>query len=103
MGGSLPTIGSSKVGVSPEKGAAAPAPPIPSTAPSLSTAGFLVAVALGLGFLAIVQLGVRYAELVTGRYITGGVPPIPAFGALLVLLGVRPLLRRVFRVDLSRE
>lgn len=59
--------------------------------------------ALGLGFLGVVNLGVRYAELVTGRYITGGVPPVAAFGALVVLLGLRALLRRFFRVDLDRE
>ena len=52
-----------------------------------STARFLVAVGLGLGFIGVVNLGVRYAELVTGRYITGGVPPVAAFGALIVLLG----------------
>jgi hypothetical protein len=68
-----------------------------------STAAFTVAVGLGLAFIGIVQLGVRYAELVTGRYVTGGVPPIPAFGALIALVGLRPLLRRTLRVELSRE
>ncbi|MCS6862777.1 MAG: hypothetical protein NZT92_20925, partial [Abditibacteriales bacterium] len=34
-------------------------------------------------------------ELVTGRYVTAGIPPIPAVGALLILVVVNPLLRRV--------
>src|SRR5262249_37295321 len=44
-----------------------------------------------------------HTELVTGRYVTGGVPPIAAFGSLLTLLGARALLRRFTRIDLTRE
>jgi hypothetical protein len=64
---------------------------------------YLVAVCLGLFFIAIVDVAVRRAELVTGRYVTGGVPPVAAFGALLVLLGLRSLLRRFGRATLTRE
>jgi hypothetical protein len=62
-----------------------------------------VAIALGLAFIAAVNVGVRHAELVTGRYITGGVPPVAAFGVLLVLLAVRGILRRYTRLDLTRD
>src|SRR5437660_4760500 len=76
-------------------------PPI-TTLPA-STAQFAAAVGLGLFFIALVNIAVRHAELVTGRYVTGGVPPIAAFGALLVLLCLRALLRRFTRADLSRD
>lgn len=66
-------------------------------------ASFLVTVGLGLFFIAIVNVAVRHAELVTGRYVTGGVPPVAAFGALLSLLCLRALLRRFTRTDLTRE
>src|SRR5437763_7509780 len=75
----------------------------PLTAPVSSTAQFAAAVGLGLFFIALVNIAVRHAELVTGRYVTGGVPPIAAFGALLVLLCLRALLRRFTRADLSRD
>src|SRR5207249_11522476 len=54
-------------------------------------------------FIAVVNLAARYAELVTGRYVTGGVPPVAAFGALLALLCLRAPLRRFFRVELTRD
>lgn len=47
------------------------------------------AVAVVLAWLCGVALLVRHVELVTGRYISGGVPPVLAVGALLLLLGVR--------------
>jgi hypothetical protein len=87
----------------------APAPaPEPCTPHSTSAQrtfdpSYLVAVGLGLFFIAVVNLAVRHAELVTGRYVTGGVPPVAAFGALLTLLGLRALLRRFTRTDLTRE
>lgn len=64
---------------------------------------FLLALLLGLSFIALVNVAVRHAELVTGRYVTGGVPPIASFGALLVLLALRGLLRRFTRFDFSRD
>src|SRR5262245_43431509 len=75
----------------------------PPGATASTTTRFAIAVALGLFFIGVVNLGVRYAELVIGRYVTGGVPPIPAFSALLALLVLRAFLRRVFRLDLTRE
>jgi hypothetical protein len=64
---------------------------------------YLAALLLGLFFIALVNVGVRHAELVTGRYVTGGVPPVAAFGALLALLAFRGLLRRFTRLDLRRD
>src|SRR3989441_5517390 len=75
----------------------------PRTAPVSSTAQFVAAVGLGLFFIALVNVVVRHAELVTGRYVTGGVPPVAAFGALLALLCLRALLRRFTRADLTRD
>jgi len=60
-------------------------------------------VALGLFFITVVNLGVRHAELVTGRYVTGGVPPVAAFAALLCMLLLRAVLRRVARLDFTRD
>lgn len=52
---------------------------------------------LGVGILGILltDLAIRYTELVTGRYISAGVPPIPAFALLLLLGLLRPLLARL--------
>jgi len=54
-------------------------------------------VALGLGVVGIVltDLAIRYTELVTGRYVSSGVPPIPAFAVLLLLGVVGPALARL--------
>jgi hypothetical protein len=41
-----------------------------------------------------VSLAVRHTELVTGRYISSGVPPIPAFAALLFFSLLQPWVRR---------
>ena len=55
------------------------------------------AIAIGVGMLLIVLTGlaIRHSEMVTGRYISHGVPPLPAFAAVLFLSLLRPLLRRV--------
>lgn len=45
--------------------------------------------------IALTAVALRYTELVTGRYTSAGVPPIPAFAALMLLVALRPLLRRV--------
>src|SRR5712692_6948579 len=79
------------------------APRAPLTAQPTSTAQFAAAVGLGLFFIALVNVAVRHAELVTGRYVTGGVPPVAAFGALLALLSLRAFLRRFTRADLTRD
>ncbi|NLC58522.1 MAG: hypothetical protein GX774_16950 [Armatimonadetes bacterium] len=62
---------------------------------NLSWRGVAVAVVLGVVLLLLVDVAVRYTELITGRYLTSGVPPIPAFAAILLLVGLRPLLRRL--------
>lgn len=81
--------------------AGVPTRPQMAEAPPDSTARFAAAVALGLLFIAAVNVAVRHAELVTGRYVAGGVPPIAAFGALLFLLCLRIPLRRL-HLDFSR-
>jgi len=54
-----------------------------------------IPILLGVGFIALTDLAIRHTELVTGRYVSSGVPPIPAFAALLLLLTVQPALRRL--------
>lgn len=55
------------------------------------------AVALGLGmlFILLTAIAIRNSEMVTGRYISHGVPSLPAFAAVLFLSLFRPMLRRV--------
>jgi hypothetical protein len=56
-----------------------------------------IAVAILVGTVLILgtALAARYTEMVTGRYILQGVPPMPAIAALLCLSLLRPVLRRV--------
>jgi hypothetical protein len=51
--------------------------------------------AIGAAGIILTDLAIRYTELVTGRYISSGVPPIPAFAALLLLVLLNPLLARL--------
>jgi hypothetical protein len=81
---------------------AAVRPPTASP-PPLTPGQWLAAVALGAGFIVLTALAVRHVELKTGRYITTGVPPVPAVASLLLLLGVGALLRRVGRRGLDRR
>lgn len=63
----------------------------------------VIAIALGVVLILLTALGIRYTELVTGRYISHGVPPLPAFAAVLVLSLLRPLfLRHAPRLAPSR-
>jgi len=55
----------------------------------------LAAIGVGLGFAVGVTLLVRHSELVTGRYVSSGVPPVLAFAAAFLLSVARPLLRRL--------
>jgi len=71
------------------------APVLPVTEESLTFKRASMAVALGVVLILLTALGIRYSEMVTGRYISHGVPPLPAFAAVLVLSLLRPLLRRV--------
>jgi len=54
------------------------------------------AVAIALVVIGLTALAVRHVELVTGRYVAGGVPPIPAVAALLLLVAIRALLGRAW-------
>ncbi|HZO88456.1 MAG TPA: DUF6785 family protein [Chthonomonadaceae bacterium] len=54
----------------------------------------LAAMAFGVVYILLVALAVRYTEMVTGRYVSHGVPPLPAFAAILLLSLLRPVLRR---------
>src|SRR5437763_1018095 len=65
----------------------------PVTKP-LSFGQWAVAVLLGCLSLGCVALAVRHVELVTGRYVTTGVPPVPAVAVLLLLVALRALLRK---------
>jgi len=59
----------------------------------------LRAILLATGVTFLVNLWIRHAELVTGRYVSVGVPPPPAVTALLLLVvlggALRPLSRRL--------
>jgi hypothetical protein len=60
---------------------------------------FLIASAL----LVLITFWMLHTELVTGRYVTAGVPPLPAVAALLLLIALNPLLGRLHRrLSLSR-
>jgi hypothetical protein len=86
-----------------DRGIAAAAPlavPLPSEAPPAPTGSGLtlrqavVAIACGLVCVVLVAIAIRYSEMVSGQYISNGVPPLPAFAALLVLSVSRPFLQR---------
>ena len=53
-----------------------------------------VAIACGLVCVVLVAIAIRYTEMVSGQYISNGVPPLPAFAALLVMSVSRPFLQR---------
>jgi hypothetical protein len=55
----------------------------------------IAAMAFSVVFIILVALAVRYLEMVTGRYLDDGVPPLPAFAALLVLSLLHFALRRI--------
>ncbi|MCC6442530.1 MAG: hypothetical protein IT210_03620 [Armatimonadetes bacterium] len=63
------------------------------------------AIAILIGVLCILSIAaaIRYVELVTGQYISTGVPPLPALAVLMALSLLRPLLgRRYPRLTPSR-
>jgi hypothetical protein len=63
--------------------------------PALTGRQWSWAVALGVLYTLGTAWGVRHVELVTGRYITSGVPPIPAVAALMILVPWAVVLRRL--------
>jgi hypothetical protein len=62
--------------------------------PGLTLGRAAAAIAIGLVFITGTSLAIRFTEMVTGRYISHGVPPLPAFASLLLLSLARPMLRR---------
>lgn len=78
-------------------------PAVDGGKPAYRPVPFWVPVAVGVLGIVAVNAAVLHTELVTGRYVTGGVPPVAAFAALLLMLGLRAPLRRFLRLDLSRE
>ncbi len=64
----------------------------------------LRAVIIGLAFTLLFNVIVRKVELVTGRYIASGIPPIPAVTVLTLLAALYPLGRRLLgRLSLARR
>src|SRR5262249_57017839 len=61
----------------------------------MSRGRYLAAVATGLAGIAIAALVIRHTELVTGRYLSAGVPPTLAFAWLMVPAGLRPAMNGV--------
>ena len=75
----------------------------PHHAPDLAGLTFR-AVVIGLAFTLLFNVIVRKVELVTGRYIASGIPPIPAVTVLTLLAAFYPLGRRLFgRFNLARR
>src|SRR5437763_3354183 len=61
------------------------------------------AMTCGVGLIVLTAIAIRHSEMVTGRYISHGVPPLPAFALVLVLGLLRPfLLRKCPRLAPSR-
>lgn len=61
--------------------------------PGFTLRAVLIAVALIGG----INVWMLHTELVSGRYVTAGIPPIPAVGALLLMVALNPLLARLWR------
>jgi hypothetical protein len=61
----------------------------------MSRGRYLAAVGIGLVLIALTAVVIRATEMVTGRYVASGVPPIPAFAGLLFLVALRPAMRRL--------
>ncbi|MBI3920231.1 MAG: hypothetical protein HY318_02345 [Armatimonadetes bacterium] len=79
-----------------------PNPQIPKYA-TVTVAMFVRALVLGVAALVFTTMWMLRTELVNGRYISGGVPPMPALGTLLLLTLLSPILRRVHpKLGLSR-
>src|SRR5579883_679010 len=59
----------------------------------LSARRAFVAMGVGCVLIVLTAFAVRATEMVTGRYVSHGVPPLPAFAATLLLSLARPILR----------
>ncbi|NUQ70040.1 MAG: hypothetical protein HUU17_04395 [Chthonomonadales bacterium] len=71
-----------------------PAKPMMPVEQRLTIGRILAALAVGLILMGMTSLAIRYTEMVTGRYVSHGVPPLPAFASLLLLSLLRPVLRK---------
>jgi len=72
--------------------------------PQESSGVTLRAVLLALALIGGINVWMRHTELVSGRYVTAGIPPIPAVGVLLLLVALNPLLARLWpRLALRRQ
>ncbi|MCC6731005.1 MAG: hypothetical protein IT208_16900 [Chthonomonadales bacterium] len=72
-----------------------PERPAAPAAPAMPAGRAVAAIALGLLLSVVVAEAVRHSELVTGRPVAHGVPPLPAFAVLVLLSALRPALRRL--------
>ncbi len=69
--------------------------PEPSGRAEIPLRRYLAALGVGVVLIVLAALLIRRTELVTGRYMSAGVPPILAVTGLLLLVGTRPLLERL--------
>src|SRR6476659_6072317 len=65
-----------------------------SEEPPLTGRRAAAAIGVGLFLIVLTAVAIRYIEMVTGQYLSNGVPPLPAFAAVLGLSLLRPVLRR---------
>lgn len=63
--------------------------------PALTLGRAAAAIGVGIVLIVLTSLSICFTEMVTGRYVSHGVPPLPAFASLLLLSLARPVLRRL--------
>lgn len=68
--------------------------PAPIDRYGLSLPRAAAAMGIALVFILLTAVATRYTEMVTGRYVIQGVPPVPAFASLLLLFAFRAALLR---------
>jgi hypothetical protein len=66
----------------------------PAAEEGLTFRGAAAALGVGTLFIVLTAIAIRHSEMVTGRYISHGVPPLSAFAAVLFLSLFRPVLQR---------
>lgn len=84
------------VNITQEEAAVSASPTTEQTAAGerLTIRSAAAALGAGMALIVLTALAIRHSEMVTGRYISHGVPPLPAFAAVLFLSLSRPLLHR---------
>ncbi len=63
---------------------------------ALTLSRIVAAIATGILLIIGTAFAIRYSEMVSGRYVSHGVPPVPAFAALLAFSLIRPFLHSRF-------